>query len=201
MGDLEFKPVTDKEWDDMQELFGSKGAYGGCWCTYWRMKTSEFMSRTPSERKQSMKDTIVSGKVPGILAYKDGEPIGWCSLDRREAFVRLENSRILKRVDDKPAWSIVCFYIRKSERRMGVMRRLISEAVRYASCRGAEIVEGYPIDPGEELYPDPYAYTGLMSAFLDAGFIEVERRSAKRPIMRYSIAGKDPGKRGDQIEP
>lgn len=182
---LEFKPVTADEWSDMQQLFGAKGAYGGCWCTYWRMKTSEFTSMDSSERKQSMSEFVESGKVPGILALSEGKPIGWCSFDRREAFARLESSRILKRVDDRPVWSIVCFYIKKSERRKGVMKDLITEAVRYALSHGARIVEGYPIDPGDGSYPDPYAYTGLLNAFKEAGFVEVERRSPKRPIVRY----------------
>lgn len=187
---LSFKPVNEKNWPDMQDLFGEKGAYGGCWCTYWRMKRSEFNSLSNPERKSWMDGKIKSGTVPGILAYKNNEPVGWCSFGRRKEFPVLENSRILKRVDGEEVWSVVCFYIKKNHRREGIMRRLLLEVLRLAESGGASIVEGYPIDPSDAHYPDPYAYTGLMKAFLSAGFVEVIRRSEKRPIMRYYLSHK-----------
>lgn len=183
---LSFKPVTSSNWNEMQDLFGERGAYGGCWCTYWRLPRSKFSSCFPSERKDMMKEIIDSGRVPGILAYRNGIPVGWCSIANRSEFVLLENSRTLKRIDHKPVWSVVCFYIQRKERRKGVMRGLLRNAVEYAQAHGAEIVEGYPIDPMGD-YPDPYAYTGLISAFKELGFVEVERRSQKRPIMRLYL--------------
>lgn len=186
-GRVSFKPVTADNWNDMQELFGDKGAYGGCWCTYWRLGNKEFNSLSASERKTRMESTIESGVVPGILAYRNGTPIGWCSFGRREEFPRLEKSRILGRVDDENVLSIVCFYIDRHHRREGVMTGLLQEVVHIAESSGISVVEGYPIDPKNGAYPDPYAYTGLMSAFKKSGFVEVDRRSEKRPIMRYYV--------------
>lgn len=184
---LTFKQVTVDTWPDMQHLFGEKGAYGGCWCTYWRLKRKEFDSLSYSERKSKMSSIIKSGTVPGILAYMENVPVGWCSFGRRNEFPLLENSRVLKRVDEEVVWSIVCFYVQKQYRKRGVMTGLLREVVRMAELQGAGIVEGYPIDPTADSYPDPYAYTGLLSAYIKAGFVEVARRSAKRPIMRYYI--------------
>ncbi len=184
---LFFEPVTNSNWDKMQDLFGDKGAYGGCWCTYWRLPRSRFSSCPSSERKEMMKEIIDSGRVPGILAYKNGTPVGWCSIANRSEFVLLANSRTLRSIDDKPVWSVVCFYIHRKERRKGIMSGLLRKAIEYAKTQGAEIVEGYPIDPMGEGYPDPYAYTGFFSAFVELGFVEVERRSPKRPIMRLYI--------------
>ena len=184
---LSFEPVTNSNWDKMQDLFGDKGAYGGCWCTYWRLPRSRFSSCSSSERKEMMKEIIDSGRVPGILAYKNGIPVGWCSIASKSEFVLLENSRTLKRVDDKQVWSVVCFYIHRKERRKGIMSGLLRTAIEYAKTQGAEIVEGYPIDPMGEGYPDPYAYTGFYNAFVELGFMEVERRSPKRPIMRLYL--------------
>ena len=105
----------------------------------------------------------------------------------RQAFPALERSRILKRVDDQPVWSVVCFFIAKTYRRQGLTVSLLRAAVKYARQQGARIVEGYPEDPKKANIPPPFAFTGLASAFLQAGFVEVLRRSETRPIMRYYI--------------
>lgn len=168
----------------MQTLFGEKGAYGGFWCVYWRMKTSKFNSLSSMERKQEMESVIDSGSSPGIIAYKGGFPVGWCSFGPRKEFSRLETSRVLKRVDDEDVWAIVCFYIDRKHRKTGVMKSLLNEVKEQARSRGARILKGYPIDLKTGEYPDPYAYTGIASAFRKADFEEVARRSRKRLIMR-----------------
>jgi hypothetical protein len=48
-------------------------------------------------------------------------------------------------------------------------------------------VEGYPVEPKKGAIADASAYTGLVSAFRQAGFVPVIRRSETRPIMRYLI--------------
>lgn len=184
---LSFRPATEENWLELQNLFGERGAYGGCWCTYWRLKRSEYESLSRDERKSKLNDMVKSGNPPGILAFMNNVPVGWCSFGRREEFPVLENSRVLKRVDGKDVWSIVCFYIEKSHRREGIMKNLLLEVIRLARAESVSIVEGYPIDPQAAKYPDAYAYTGLMSAFVSAGFVEVTRRSEKRPIMRYYL--------------
>ncbi len=183
--EIVLEEASPDKWNDLQALFGDKGAYGGCWCTYFRLRRAEFASRTKNERKEIMGGLISSGKTPGLIAYMEGKPVGWCSLGPRDEFILLSSSRILKPIDDEPVWSIVCFYIDKKYRRKGVMKSLIRGALSYAGKKGASIVEAYPVDPGESDYPEPYAYTGLYRAFTDSGFEEVERRSPKRPIMRY----------------
>ena len=71
----------------------------------------------------------------------------------------------------------------KEWRNRGVTVELLKAAAKYARSRGARIVEGYPVDP-RATYAPAFAYTGLASAFLKAGFREVARRSPIRPIMR-----------------
>lgn len=139
------------------------------------------------ERKSMMNKILSDGGTPGILAYIAEKPVGWCSIAPRSEFILLERSRILKPVDDKEVWSIVCFYVNKRHRRQGVMSGLIYASVEFAKSQGARMVEAYPIDTANGGYPDPYAYTGILSAFKEAGFSEVTRRSPKRPIMRIRI--------------
>lgn len=108
---LESYPVTTERWHDLEELFGKSGACGGCWCMWWRLTRFEFRKQAGQGNKESMKRIVDSGEVPGLLAYADNRAIGWCSVGPREAYPSLERSRTLKRVDDGPVWSIVCFYI------------------------------------------------------------------------------------------
>ena len=185
--DLEFYPVTPDRWNDLETLFGPRGACGGCWCTYWRMRRSEFEQLKGEGNRQFLKSIVDSGEVPGLLAYHAGKPVGWVSLEPRPAFPALERSRILKPVDEKSVWSVVCFFVAKGYRRKGMTVALLKAAVEYARQQGAEIVEGYPVEPKQGSVPDPFVYTGLASAFRQAGFEEVLRRSETRPIMRYII--------------
>jgi GNAT superfamily N-acetyltransferase len=180
-----FQPVTPERWDDFKTLFGERGAVGGCWCMWFRLKRSEFEAQKGEINKQSMHQIVDSGEVPGILAYAEGQPVGWCSVAPREAFPVLDRSWVLKRVDDQPVWSIVCFFIAKAFRQQGLSRQLLDAALEYAHEHGAKIVEGYPVDPKKDSTPDVFAYTGLASTFLQAGFVEVARRSETRPFMRY----------------
>jgi GNAT superfamily N-acetyltransferase len=126
-------------------------------------------------------------RPPGLLAYQDGVPVGWCAIAPRDDYSALERSRILKRVDDEPVWAITCFFIARAERRQGLTIRLIEAAVGFAAGHGARVVEAYPIDPRLPETPPVFAWTGLLSAFEQAGFVEVARRSETRPIVRFTI--------------
>jgi GNAT superfamily N-acetyltransferase len=180
-------PLTPSRWADLVTLFGEKGACGGCWCMWWRLKRSEFNQNKGDGNRQAFQGIVEAGEVPGLLAYAGDQPAGWCALAPREAYPALERSRILKRVDDQPVWSVTCFFVARSYRRRGLTVLLLQAAVEYARSRGAAILEGYPEDPGEGNQPPPFVFTGLASAFIKAGFVEAARRSAKRPIMRFYL--------------
>ncbi len=184
---LEIHPVTPDRWRDLEKLFGARGACGGCWCMWWRLRRSEFDQKKGSGTKRALKKLIATGQVPGLLAHAEGEPVGWCSVAPRHDFSALERSRILKPVDDQPVWSVVCFFVARPFRRKGVTYQLLTAAVEYAREQGAKIIEGYPVEPKTGSVPDVFVFTGLASAFRKAGFVQVARRSETRPIMRYTI--------------
>ncbi len=184
---LTFHPVTPNAWKDFEKLFGPNGACAGCWCMWWRLSRAEFSKRHYAGNKRAMKKIIVTGQEPGILAYAGDEPVGWCAVAPREAYPSLERSTVLQRVDDQPVWSITCFYVARSYRKRGVARQLLEAAVKFAAKRGAIIVEGYPIDSGNQKKNPISIFTGLATTFAQSGFAEVARRSPGRPIMRYFI--------------
>jgi GNAT superfamily N-acetyltransferase len=184
---LKIHPVTPGRWKDLERLFGERGACGGCWCMWFRLTRSQFEKQKGEGNRRALKRIVDSGQVPGLLAYHEGEPIGWCSVGPRESFSALERSRILKRVDDRTVWSVVCFVVAKGYRVKGVSAALLKAAVEYAGRNGAKIVEGYPVEPRKDRMPDVFAYHGFVSTFRRAGFVEVARRSETRPFMRYYL--------------
>jgi GNAT superfamily N-acetyltransferase len=187
LSEVKFHPLTAERWLDLETLFGKRGACGGCWCMYWRSNRSDFLKNRGETNRKALQKLVESGTAPGILAYSGGQPVGWCSVCPREAFVRLERSRVLKRIDDKPVWSVVCFFVSKPFRRRGMSVRLLKATVEYVRSQGGKIVEGYPFDHQPKRMPDPFVYTGLAQSFRKAGFTEVARRSKNRPVMRYFL--------------
>lgn len=182
---LKFFQLTPERWSDFEKLFGDNGACGGCWCMWWRLKRSVYEKQKGAENKKSIKKIVNSGIVPGILAYDDDNPIAWCAIEPRESYALLENSRVLKRIDDEKVWSVVCFFVSRKYRRKGVTEKLLEAALNHAKKNRAKIVEGYPVDSGKT--PSVFAWTGYASAFLKVGFKEVHRGSPTRPIMRYYL--------------
>lgn len=181
---FKFYPLTKENWKDFEKLFGKNGACAGCWCMYWRTRRKDFVALKGEGNKKAIKRIVNNGTVPGIIAYADDEPVGWCSVSPRSDFPVLANSRILKPVDDKPVWSVVCFFIKKDFRKIGLSTELLQAASEYVKSKKGKIIEGYPIEPKQNKMPDVFAWTGFTSAFLNAGFKEIERRSETRPIMR-----------------
>lgn len=185
--EIQCHPVTGERWRDLEALFGVRGASGGCWCMWWRLARSQYNARKGAGNKRALQERVQRGDVPGLLAYIDGQPVGWCAVEPRHHYPVLERSRILKRVDDQPVWAIVCFFVSRPFRHQGVTTALLQAAITYAEQQGATIIEGYPVEPKTGRTADAFVYTGLASAFLKVGFVEVVRRSETRPIMRYEI--------------
>src|SRR5919204_2823856 len=126
---LQFQPLTRARWRDLEILFGERGACGGCWCMWWRMKRAQFKVNKGQKNKNALKKIVESGDVPGIIAYAGGEPVGWCALAPREDYPVLENSRVLARIDAEPVWSITCFFVAKPYRGKGITGQLAKAAV------------------------------------------------------------------------
>ena len=154
---------------------------------WWRLPRAEFVAGKGTRNQRAFERLVKSGEITGILAYSGREPVGWCAFAPREVYPRLANSRILQPVDDQPVWSVTCFFVAKPFRKRGVSAALLEAAAQYAKKHGARIVEGYPVDSATGRQPDVFVYTGLASAFRKAGFAEVARRSATRPIMRKPV--------------
>ena len=182
-------PATSARWPDVATLFERKGPRGGtpqtdgCWCQFWRLRGNAHWDGHGARNRGALEEEIRRGDEPGLLAYVDGVPVGWCRVGPRETFARLEHSRKLARVDDEETWSVVCFYVHPIAKRQGVAAALLEVAIARAAERGARILEGYPVRAG---HMNIDAYTGYLPMFLAAGF-EPVRDAGRRVLVRRSL--------------
>jgi GNAT superfamily N-acetyltransferase len=154
---------------------------------WWRTSRSEFARQQGDGNRRAMQAIVQSGKIPGILAYVQGEPAGWCSVAPRQDYPCLERSRVLKRLDDTPVWSIVCFFVAKGHRGQGHSLALIRAAVDYVRRQGGKVVEAYPTQHTGERLPAVSSFMGLPAVFRQAGFVECARPSKSKVVMRRHI--------------
>ena len=108
---VKFEALTSKNWRLFETLLGEKGGCGGCWCMAFRLSNKEYNENKYDGNKKLMKKIVAENKPTGLIATHDGEPVGWIALAPREDFCKIENARTLKRIDDKPVWSIPCFFV------------------------------------------------------------------------------------------
>jgi GNAT superfamily N-acetyltransferase len=188
---LAIRPLTPGRWRDLVRLFESKGCSiaRGCWCMYYRESGRQVVpaNRTLADvRRARMQALCEQGPPPGLLAYAGREPVGWVTLGPRAEFLKLAKSVVMKPVDDKPVWSIVCFVVRPDYRHRGVASALLRAAIDYAARRGATLLEAYAVDKKERAQDD-WLWHGTWSMYDKAGFVEVARRRPQRPVMRLAI--------------
>jgi GNAT superfamily N-acetyltransferase len=182
-GDLEIVGVTADRWADLVDLFERRGPRGSwprtsaCYCMFWRLCPADYEaafrqrsleSRSGGPNKEAMKRLVAHGGLPGLLAYRDGRPVGWASLSPRSELVRLEHSPQLRPTDaddHERTWSIACLYVERADWRTGVGTALLAAAVERAIAHDARTVEGYPVKA-----PSVDPYTGYDTMFARAGF-------------------------------
>ncbi len=173
---LRMSAVSRKTWKDFQQLFESKGAPSYCWCMAWR-KTADESKRTDSASlKAAIAGRVEVGMPIGLLGYLDSTPVAWCSVAPRSTHSRL----VRDGSNDDGTWSITCFFISRSHRSKGIGRMMLAAAVRHAFENGANVVEGYPVDPDSP----SYRFMGFVSTFEAAGFSECGREGKRRHVMR-----------------
>jgi len=186
---LAIKPLTPSRWRDVETIFESKGCSVAryCWCMHYRHSGAP--TKLPAGKTRSavnraeLKALVDSGRPPGLIAYRDKTPVGWVSLGPREDYAKLERSPVMKPVDDRRVWSIICFVVPAEYRRQGVAAALLDGAVAYAKKRGARLLEAYPVDRAGRS-SDVSMWFGAKSMYDAAGFEEVARRKPTRPVMR-----------------
>lgn len=183
---LKILPLTPNLFPALVDLFGSTGPCQRCWCMYFRVGAA-YRKNPAASNKSAFHKIVKQGPAPGLLAFYNDLPFGWCQITPRSDLPYLNRISTLKSPDSKPVWCISCFYIRKGYRKKGITSALIAAAIQHAKRSGATAVEAYPLDGS--LSPSATS-TGYLSTFLRAGFKIVARHTPPRPILRYTFRSK-----------
>jgi hypothetical protein len=184
MSPIEVLPIDRSRRKDLEKFSQGHGTFRYCSCMKWRMRSTDFKNSSKEDRCAALEKLVLDGEPVGVLAYVDGEPVGWCSMAPRTDYAGLERYRALPRVDDVAVWSVVCFYADRSVRGgSGVQQAMLRGAVDHARDLGAAAVEGYPADPEAKLY----RYMGSVEVFRAAGFTDVTPAGQQRRVMRYPL--------------
>lgn len=195
---VEVRAARPENWPDLEAVLGRGGQVQGCWCMWFRLQAAECRRRWGDGNRSALRVLVDAGREPGLIAYRDGAPVGWCSVAPRADYPRLERSVVAKPVDDRPVWSLVCLYVVPGHRRTGVARALVRAACAHAARNGAEIVEAYPVDDSAGRVSSDAAYHGVVSLLSAEGFSVVARRMPKRPVMRRTLR-EAASRRGDTL--
>jgi GNAT superfamily N-acetyltransferase len=197
-GGIEIVPANEASWDDLQLVFGTRGDPARCSCQWNKTPASEWRSIPIEERKARLHEQTACGdprspETSGLVAYLDGEPVGWCAVEPRNVYVHLRGSPVpwkgrAENADDDGVWAITCFVTRVGFRRRGVSAALVHAAAEFARERGARAVEGYPmITHPEQVITWGELRVGSRSSFADAGFTEVSHPTTRRFVMRIDF--------------
>lgn len=195
-------PVTTApaDWPDVERLFGVRGEPSRCWCRFFALTGAEWNDVTPGDRKKQFRAKFdADTPAPGVLAFREGQPVGWCAVEPRDCYPRILRSKVFKAAgpavqsppEDGPedsVWSVTCFVVAPGHRRSGVAAALLRAAVGHAMDHGAGVVEGYPVDPEMRPKAGPAdLYHGTVKLFLDAGFEVVSDAVPGRAVVRLAV--------------
>jgi GNAT superfamily N-acetyltransferase len=194
-------PANEASCEDLQTIFGSRGEASRCQCQRYKLRRREAFRSFPVEerahrlRQQTECGHPESDTTSGLVAYLDGEPVGWCAVEPRTAYEGLvRNNRVpwVGRDEDKSddrVWAVTCLFTRAGFRKRGISRALARAAVEFARERGADAIEAYPMNTKKVILEE--LHVGTEGVFADAGFAEVSRPTPRRVVMRIDLVMPD----------
>lgn len=184
------------DWPDVERLFGIRGEPSRCWCRFFALTGAQWSASTPEQRKAQLRDKFDGGgPAPGVLAFRGGNPVGWCAVEPGRCYPRILRSKVLTAAGPEVAadpgrdqvWSVSCFVVSPGQRRTGVARALLAAAVGHAFVHGADTVEGYPVDAAQRPKAGPAdLYHGTLGLFLAADFQVVSDTVPGRAVVRLT---------------
>ena len=185
--------VADVPWPDVQTVFGTRGDPSSCWCQYFKMDNAEWKTASRATCEPLLEQQVRElDPAPGVIASVDGVPVGWCAVEPRPKYRRLDRMRVVaaspEDPDDDSVWAVTCFVVRVGFRRRGIGTALLAGAIEHARVLGARVLEGYPVDPSQRKHvSSAELYHGSVSLFAANGFTEVARPTPDRAVMQLDL--------------
>lgn len=184
--------MTEDRFDDFAAVVNTNRRETHCWCLSHRLPAREIKELGGGSREQAMRCLTRREHAPGVVTYRDGVPVGWCSISPRTEIPLMVASKKYHPIDDVPVWSIICVVVRGGHRRQGVTGHLLDGAVRYAEEQGAPAIEAYPVDPPGRM-DLTMAFVGTKAMFERAGFRQVGVTDAVASKMPRLVMRRDLG--------
>lgn len=185
--------ADDARFDDLATILGPKRLdVPACWCLSYRVTSAEFSALRGEERPTKLRSFCQREPAPGVIAYVDGVPAGWCAFGLRTEMGRLVRSRTIPKIDDLPVWSIVCFVVKAPYRRQGLAGQMLATTVEYAKLQDVPMLEGYPVESRGQRVSSASAFAGTTNLFASQGFEKIVQTSARsgglpRWVMRRDL--------------
>jgi GNAT superfamily N-acetyltransferase len=195
--DVRVVPACEASWEDLQTVLG-RGAAAKCQCQRIKLGDGAWFGMPVEERAHRLRQETDCGnpgadETSGMVAYLNGEPVGWVAVEPRARYRRLRGSPVpwagrTEDPNDPDVWAITCFAIRPGYRGQGLTRPLALAAVEHARAHGAAAVEAYPMLPGPgQVVSWGEMNVGSRNTFVAAGFRDVSRPTARRIVMRIDL--------------
>jgi GNAT superfamily N-acetyltransferase len=189
---IEVAPATLARFDDVATMLGPRNPDSSvCWCLSHRLDSKTNRELVGPARADYVRKLCSRKVAPGVLAYEDGEVVGWAAVAPRSELPFARSTKI-PRVDDLPAWSVWCIRVRPGHRGRGISYALLDGAVAYARSQRAPAIEGYPVDNKGKKVDRTMAYVGTRHLFERAGFTKVADTNSvsggfPRVVMRLDL--------------
>lgn len=199
VGHLTVVPANRASCEDLQTVFGTRGAAAICQCQRYKLEPKESFSSVPVEertfrlRAQARCGDASAETTSGLVAYLDDEPVGWCAVEPRpEYFGLLRVYRVPwdgrnEDKTDETIWAVTCLFVRAGFRGRGISYALARAAVDFARERGARALEAYPMRSESGHITWDEIHVGTERIFSNAGFVEVNRPGKRRVVMRFTF--------------
>jgi GNAT superfamily N-acetyltransferase len=193
--DVRVTPVVDAPWEDVRTVFGTRGDPARCFCQYFKVDNATWNAQDIAGFERALGEQIESARAahgagPGVLAYRDAEPVGWAAIEPRPAYRRILSGRIASLSEEPPdaadVWALTCFVVRVGHRRQGVAAALLEGATELARAGGARVVEAYPVDAASGA-SSAELYHGPLSIFEAAGWQVLARPNERRALVRLEL--------------
>jgi GNAT superfamily N-acetyltransferase len=175
---------------DIEKLFGSDKVTQGCWCMWFIIRVKDYHDNGSVGNQKLFINMVQDSKDPmGLLAYMDGEPVGWCAIGPRKRYMRAINTSTFKGrdpIEDSLVWMIPCLYVRPDMRNKGVSRTLIERAIELTKENEVKAVESFPFS-GTKQRSGGDIQVGVESLFASCGFVVIRQPSNNRVVMRKDL--------------
>ena len=138
-------PANRVSCTDLQAVFGTSGYAAQCQCQRFKTRATDWDGkaavpvkvRAKQLREQTHCGDPESRITSGLVAYMEGEPVGWCAVEPRTAYIRLQKKPLVwaGRSEDKAddsVWAVTCLITRAGFRKRGVT---------YALARSDDLAE------------------------------------------------------------